>query len=103
MGIDNYLPKYKQGPQAVIVNISSISSITAMPNIPIYSGTKAAIVQMTRAWGDPHHYTRTKVKVFAICPGTTLTPLLHTFKKSTLGDVYEEWCDNKTDLFPPQE
>ncbi|XP_018563455.1 15-hydroxyprostaglandin dehydrogenase [NAD(+)]-like [Anoplophora glabripennis] len=93
LGLDNYLPKYKEGSEAVIVNISSIAGLTVIPPIPIYSATKAAVIQMTRTWGAPSHYARTIVRVFAICPGPTATSLLSSFKDSTLGEGYDNWSD----------
>ncbi|XP_018566138.1 15-hydroxyprostaglandin dehydrogenase [NAD(+)]-like [Anoplophora glabripennis] len=103
LGLEKYLPKYRQGPQAVILNVSSVAGILAVPSNPIYSGTKAAIAHMTRCWGDPHHYTRTKVKVFAVCPGMTATPLIATLKETTLGEAYCSWFDSNLDAFPSQE
>lgn len=103
LGLDNYLPKYKQGPEAVIANISSIAGIGVTPSLPIYSGTKAAVAAMTRCWGDPHHYERTKVRLFAICPGVTVTPLITDISGRNLGEAYEDSLQKSLDTVPPQE
>ncbi|XP_018566137.1 15-hydroxyprostaglandin dehydrogenase [NAD(+)]-like [Anoplophora glabripennis] len=103
LGLENYLLKYQQGPEAVIVNISSIAGVGAFPNTPIYCGTKAAVIALTRSWGDPYHYERTKVRVIAICPGVTMTPLITDISGRNLGDVYENWLQSNIDTLSPQE
>ncbi|KAJ8923436.1 hypothetical protein NQ315_001995 [Exocentrus adspersus] len=90
LGLENYLFKYKQGPEAVIVNISSIAGLGVFPFIPIYCGTKAAVAALTRNWGTSNHYERTKVRVFTICPGVTVTPLITEISGRNLGGVYED-------------
>ncbi|XP_018570744.1 15-hydroxyprostaglandin dehydrogenase [NAD(+)] [Anoplophora glabripennis] len=102
LGLENYLPKYKQGPESVIVNISSILGVNVTPCVPIYSGTKAAVIAMTRAWGDPHHYERTKVRLLSICPGLTITPLITEISGRNLGDAYEAWLMTNMDSMTPQ-
>uniref|UniRef100_A0A6P7F6P2 15-hydroxyprostaglandin dehydrogenase [NAD(+)]-like n=1 Tax=Diabrotica virgifera virgifera TaxID=50390 RepID=A0A6P7F6P2_DIAVI len=78
LGIENYLKNHKQGDEAVIMNLSSISVLQPVPIFPVYVGTKHAIVGLTRNWGHHLHYDRTKVRVAAICPGATDTSLLRT-------------------------
>ncbi|XP_049819391.1 15-hydroxyprostaglandin dehydrogenase [NAD(+)]-like [Aethina tumida] len=90
LGLDNYIKNHKTGSEGVIVNTSSIAGVGCFGNIPIYSGTKWAVHGMTRAWGVPFHYERTKVKVFAICPGATDTPLMYSMKDNTLGGPYQK-------------
>lgn len=45
---------------------------------------------MTLAWGCEDHYNRTKVKVIAVCPGSTSTPLIANPANTNLGAPYEE-------------
>lgn len=90
LGLDNYIKNHKTGSEGVIVNTSSIAGVGCFGNIPIYSGTKWAVHGMTRAWGVPFHYERTKVKVLAICPGATDTPLMYSMKDNTLGGPYQK-------------
>ena len=58
-----------------IVNIASMAGLRALPQIGVYSMSKAAVVQMTRAmaleWG------RFGINVNAICPGYIDTELNH--------------------------
>jgi NAD(P)-dependent dehydrogenase (short-subunit alcohol dehydrogenase family) len=57
-----------------IVNIGSISSFIAQPNLFVYSSTKAAIVQITRNMAlDLAPYN---IRVNCVCPGPILTPAL---------------------------
>lgn len=56
---------------ACIVNIASVNAICGNPNLIAYSGTKGALVAMTRSMAvefAPH------VRVVAISPGSILTP-----------------------------
>ncbi|KAJ8959641.1 hypothetical protein NQ318_021828 [Aromia moschata] len=85
LGMENYLQNHRQGSEAVIVNISSVTGITAVSCLPIYAGTKAAVLGMTRSWGTPEHYDRTRVRVIGICPGVTDTPLINDMSCRNLG------------------
>ncbi|KAJ8959631.1 hypothetical protein NQ318_021818 [Aromia moschata] len=94
LGMEDYLQKYKQGSEAVIEFFGFI---------PIYSGTKSAVVAMTRNWGTPDHYQRTKVRVIAICPGVTHTPLIFDMAGRNLGEPYQQILDNNLSNIPSQE
>lgn len=74
-GIEKFLSKYKQGPEAVIVNLSSLAGLISVRTYPIYSATKSAVIGMTRSWGHEEIYEKTKVRVLAVCPGVTNTPM----------------------------
>ncbi|KAJ8928050.1 hypothetical protein NQ314_019420, partial [Rhamnusium bicolor] len=100
LGLDNYLQK--QGTDAVIVNISSIAGIGVYPCIPIYCGTKAAVIAMTRSWGTDYHYDRSKVRVIAICPGVTETPLIFNALGRNLGEPYDKWLQDNMPSWPTQ-
>lgn len=56
-----------------MVNIGSINALQPTSHIPIYSGTKHAILGFTRSWGTPEIYDKTCVRIIAICPGPTET------------------------------
>ncbi|XP_074025933.1 15-hydroxyprostaglandin dehydrogenase [NAD(+)]-like [Leptinotarsa decemlineata] len=76
LGLEKYLKNSKQGSEAVIVNISSVVGLNAHGYMPVYCGTKAAVVTMTQAWAWPTHSKRTGVRVVALCPGPSATPLM---------------------------
>lgn len=90
MGINKYLSKNQQGPEAVILNVSSTTGISPAYFYPIYSGSKSAIIGFTRAWGQDQIFQKTKVRVIAVCPGVTNTPMLADVPKNTLpGPLYQ--------------
>lgn len=90
--MDKYLPKYQQGPEALIVNISSIAGLTGFGHMPIYTATKHAVIGATRAWGNPTFHKHQKVRVLAICPGVTMTSLINDMSGKSLGPLYESFA-----------
>lgn len=103
LGIDNYLPKYKKGPEAVIVNISSTCGVAGYGHIPVYCGTKFAVIGMTKSWSVPYHFDRSKVRVIAVCPGVTITPLITDIFGRNLGGCYEEYLQDNREGWLTQE
>jgi len=73
--MENYISKYKSGSEGVVINMSSITGVEASEGIPIYSATKFGVHGLTLGLGHPAHHERTGVKVVAICPGYTRTPI----------------------------
>lgn len=55
--------------------MSSVAGVAASAGLPIYSATKFGVHGLTLALGHPAHHERTGVKVVAICPGFTGTPI----------------------------
>lgn len=88
LGMHKYLREYKQDDEAVIVNISSTAG-TSGASMPVYVGTKHAIIGFVRSWGLASIYEETKVRVVGLCPGVTITPMITECKGKTLGDLYE--------------
>ncbi len=58
-----------------IINIASMAGLRAMPQIGIYSMTKAAVVHMTRAMAQ--EWGKFGINVNALCPGYIDTELNH--------------------------
>lgn len=56
------------GKGGVIINVSSVAGLQALPNYPIYSATKHAIVGFSRSFSQPYHYQRTGVRIIVLCP-----------------------------------
>ncbi|XP_074031995.1 15-hydroxyprostaglandin dehydrogenase [NAD(+)] [Leptinotarsa decemlineata] len=102
LALEKYLPDYQQGPEAVVVNISSIAGVIGSPHVPIYCATKHAVLGLTKSWGVSSFYRKFKVRVVAVCPGITRTPLISDMADRSLGTHYEE---NGKDLaaFPVQD
>lgn len=103
LGMDKYLPKYKQGEEGLIVNISSITGLHGLPNCPVYSATKHAILGMVKSWGDPKIYNEMKVRVVGICPGGTVTPMFENAREKSFGGIYEKLCQESLDVISTQE
>ncbi|XP_039308739.1 peroxisomal hydratase-dehydrogenase-epimerase [Solenopsis invicta] len=73
MGIQQ-MQKDSGGKGGVIVNVSSIAGLQAVPQLPVYSAAKHAVVSFSRSFAQPYHYQRTNVKVIVLCPGLAGTP-----------------------------
>ncbi|CAG9858788.1 unnamed protein product [Phyllotreta striolata] len=77
LATEKYLKDQKLGEEAVIVNTSSIASVTPELLIPTYNATKSAINAITRTYAESYYYNSTKIKVVAICPGVTETSIVN--------------------------
>lgn len=64
----------RQESGGAIVNIASDWGLVGGPNALAYCASKGAVVQMTRAMAIDH--ARDKIRVNAVCPGDTATPML---------------------------
>lgn len=73
-----YMGKDNDKNGGIIMNTSSIAVIAMQHTCPIYGATKAGILHLVRSLGHPFHYNRTGVKIIALCPGGTTTPLYNT-------------------------
>ncbi|OXU30576.1 hypothetical protein TSAR_007181 [Trichomalopsis sarcophagae] len=74
------LGKHKGGKGGIIVNTASILGLRNLDCLPIYCSTKHAVVSFTRCLDV--QYNTTGVRVVAICPGVTATPLLSNISKA---------------------
>ncbi|KAH0998955.1 hypothetical protein HUJ05_008112 [Dendroctonus ponderosae] len=98
LGLENYIKNFKSGDEGLILNISSIAATAPYGLMPGYVATKFAIHGLTLSWGVLEHYNRTKVRVVAIAPGLTVTPLLTESANKTFGPDYERFADLLTTL-----
>jgi len=71
----------------VIINTSSLAAMFPAASLPVYSAVKAGIVNFTRALASL--YESDKIRVCAICPSFTNTPLLSQFDAKTVEAVRE--------------
>ena len=82
----------KQGTGGAIVNIASIAGLKAQPYTSAYTAAKHAVVGLTKT--AAHEYARHKIRVNAVCPGFTMTPMVKdmltidpTFEKKLLRNI----------------
>jgi NAD(P)-dependent dehydrogenase (short-subunit alcohol dehydrogenase family) len=66
-----------------IINVASMAGLRAMPQIGVYSMTKAAVVHMTRAMAQ--EWGRYGINVNALCPGYIDTELNHAHWQTEQG------------------
>jgi NAD(P)-dependent dehydrogenase (short-subunit alcohol dehydrogenase family) len=67
-----------------IVNTSSNAGVASVPNMPDYVASKHGVVGLTRS--AARDYSRHGIRVNAICPGWTQTPLMDEFTPGADGD-----------------
>jgi len=66
-----FLPMLKKQPRAYILNIASSTAYQAIPNLSLYSATKAFVLRFSR--GLKHELSKTNVTVTVVSPGSTDT------------------------------
>jgi NAD(P)-dependent dehydrogenase (short-subunit alcohol dehydrogenase family) len=71
------VPAMKAGGGGAVVNTASFSGLVAVPRIPAYVASKHGVVGLTKAAAV--EFGRTGVRVNAVCPGSTRTPMVDGF------------------------
>ena len=87
----------RMGPRGggVIVNTGSLASLLPMPDEPVYSATKAAVLMFTRACAGL--YGSHRIRVNAVLPGLVETPLLDNTGDGT---TRAEWTEMAQVMMP---
>ncbi|CAH4030165.1 unnamed protein product [Pieris brassicae] len=65
------------GAGGTIINIASTAAIFKLPTMPVYCGSKMAVLHFSQSLAEPPFFERTGVRILTMCPGPTDTPLLH--------------------------
>ncbi len=98
VGMSNYcaaaLPALRQSGSGSIVNVSSCYAVTGRRGMALYDATKAAQLAYTRtlAFEESAH----KVRVNAVCPGSTLTDF-HVDRAKGVGKSIEQLRSERKD------
>jgi NAD(P)-dependent dehydrogenase (short-subunit alcohol dehydrogenase family) len=76
-GIRHEVPQMVKQGAGAIVNTSSGAGLVGFPMLPAYVASKHAVLGLTKAAALA--YVRDGVRINAVCPGSTRTPLLEGF------------------------
>jgi len=68
------IPLMKKQGGGVIINVASQLAMVASPNFAVYTASKGAILNFTRALALDH--AKDNIRVNCLCPGAVATPLL---------------------------
>ncbi|MBM4763665.1 glucose 1-dehydrogenase [Bacillus sp. B15-48] len=71
-----------------IIYTASIGGLVASPFSPVYSAAKGAVINLVRSLAV--RLGKDQIRVNAICPGTTETPMLKQFLTLSENDDFEE-------------
>ncbi|XP_071036590.1 15-hydroxyprostaglandin dehydrogenase [NAD(+)] [Parasteatoda tepidariorum] len=74
-----YMSTENRNDGGFIINTISNTGVEPFPLAPVYSGTKHAVVGLTRSYGADYHFNKTGVKVCGIAPGPVDTDLTRNF------------------------
>jgi meso-butanediol dehydrogenase/(S,S)-butanediol dehydrogenase/diacetyl reductase len=94
--VSKFALKYLKETKGTIVNNSSSVAFKGVENRAAYTASKGAVLSMTRAMAMD--YLNDKIRVNAICPGTTESPSLEKRIRSKGGDyqqVKEEYVSRQ--------
>ena len=77
----------------VVVNTASTAGSAAMAEFSAYCASKHAIIGLTRC--AAREYARQNIRVCAVCPSTTATPMVERFERQ-----WPEWQAKQNASFP---
>ncbi|MBP0485135.1 SDR family NAD(P)-dependent oxidoreductase [Sagittula salina] len=64
-----------------ILNVASLAGVSGAPNLAAYAATKHGVVGLTRSLA--HEVRRQRIRINALCPSFTETPMLDAFGEDT--------------------
>ncbi|XP_047521684.1 15-hydroxyprostaglandin dehydrogenase [NAD(+)]-like [Pieris napi] len=78
------------GAGGTIINIASTAALFKLPTMPVYCGSKLAVIHFSQSLAEPPFFERTGVRILTMCPGPTDTPLLHNLLDRAIDKKYAE-------------
>ncbi|KAK0179391.1 hypothetical protein PV327_005148 [Microctonus hyperodae] len=70
-----FMGKDAGGHGGILVNVAQYFDFKFTAHLPIYTATKYSIIALSQSLGASYHTDKTGVRVMALCPGLTETPL----------------------------
>ncbi len=80
LGMKYGIPLLRARGGGSIINVASVAGLTAVPGLAVYGASKAAVLSLTRSGAV--EYARDKIRVNALCPAMTETPLVSQLLKT---------------------
>lgn len=84
----HYLKNNISTDSGLLILFSSSNALEKCPSVPLYSAAKLGVVSMARSFGHPKYFEQTKIRVIAIAPGLTESPILLDYNSRCLTPVY---------------
>ncbi|KAI8439229.1 hypothetical protein MSG28_013070, partial [Choristoneura fumiferana] len=97
-----HMRKDEGGAGGTVINVSSIAAFLMTPYLPIYNGSKAAVMHFSRCLAiDPFH-AKTGVRVLTICFSATDTPLLEGLPERVIDPMHVQTIISSVDSLKNQ-
>ncbi|XP_026741210.1 15-hydroxyprostaglandin dehydrogenase [NAD(+)]-like [Trichoplusia ni] len=81
-GLD-HMRKDDGGAGGTIINIASTAALTAFECLPVYKGSKSAVLNFSQCIAIEPFFKNTGIRVLTFCPGGTATPLTQNLEVKT--------------------
>ncbi|RZF47191.1 hypothetical protein LSTR_LSTR004900 [Laodelphax striatellus] len=85
-----HMSKYEVKTPRIIINMSDVCALGALPPAPVYTATSYGVLGITKCFGSKYHYNDTGVRVVALCCGATRTNLIKTCNKKQLTEKWSQ-------------
>ncbi|XP_072945091.1 uncharacterized protein [Epargyreus clarus] len=82
-----HMRKDQGGEGGTIINVSSVAALVRFPYLPIYNGSKAAVLHFSQTISLNPFFETTGVRILVMCYGATDTSLLSNIENKTWDEV----------------
>ncbi|CAH0587980.1 unnamed protein product [Chrysodeixis includens] len=94
-----HMRKDEGGAGGTIINIASTAALTAFECLPVYKGSKTAVLNFSQCIAIPPFFENTGIRVLTFCPGGTDTPLVQNLDVKTydpkMGAEFAKMVENQ--------